>query len=89
MFLLSKFIILYKIMCFTQQIYRRQILIAKPRLYFFPDFTPYISLINNFMIFFSLTPKRVTTTSLDNRPKPAHPHRKTIQDMPTHQSTNS
>ena len=32
-------------------------------------------------IFFSLTPKRVTTTSLENRPKPAHPHRITVQDI--------
>ena len=50
-FLLTNLLSFYKIMCFTEQIYRRQVLIAKPRLYFFPDFTLFIFFISNFMIF--------------------------------------
>ena len=50
--LLSKFIIFYKIMCFTKQIYRRQILIAKPRFYFyFSRFHAFYIFVSNFMIF--------------------------------------
>ena len=42
----------FSLVCFLiYRVNRRQILIAKPRLYFFPDFTPFIFLINIFMIF--------------------------------------
>ena len=53
--LLNKFIILYKIIGFTNQIYHFSNPYRKTTfIFFFTDFTPFIFLINNFMIFIKI-----------------------------------
>ena len=48
----SKFIMFCKIICFTKQIYRRQVLIAKPRFHFYLfRFNAFYIFSNNFMNF--------------------------------------